>query len=91
MCGNFGSEVSAQVLGGKVSRNGKRGLPPKFVGRVDLGGSLALLGSDGQCVLAHRVECARKVRAARRALFPPDSEGAGDGARQRDLQPFHQF
>ena len=55
MCGKFGSEVSAQVLGGKVTRNGKRGLPPKFVGRVDLGGRLALLGSDGQCVLAHSV------------------------------------
>ena len=27
------------------------------------------------------VECAREVRAARRALFLPDSEGAGDGAR----------
>ena len=69
-------------------------LPPKFVGRVDLGGRLALLGSDGQCVLAHSVhgvECARKVRAARRALFQPGSEGAGDDVGQRDLQPFHQF
>ena len=35
------------------------------------------------CVLAHSVhgvECARDERAARRALFLFDSEGAGDGA-----------
>ena len=45
-----------------------RWLPPKFVGNADLGVRLALLGSDEQCVFAHRVhgvECAREVWAAR--------------------------
>ena len=36
-------EVSAPVLGGRVYRNGGRWLPPKFVGKADLGGRLALL------------------------------------------------
>ena len=31
----------------EVSRGGGRWLPPKFVGKIDLGGRLALLGSDG--------------------------------------------
>ena len=63
--------------------NGPCWLPPKFVGNADLGGRLALLGSDGQCVFKHSVhgvECAREARAAWRPLFLPDSEGAGDGA-----------
>ena len=38
MGGNFALEVSAPVLGGRVSRNGGRWLPPKFLERVDLGG-----------------------------------------------------
>ena len=66
-----------------MSHDGGRWLPPKFVGKADLGGCLALLGSNGWCVLTHSVhgvECAREVRAAWRALFLPDSEGAGDGA-----------
>ena len=50
--------------------------------KTDLRGSLALLGSNGQCVFTHSmhgVECAKEVRAARRALFLPDPEGTGDG------------
>ena len=39
--GKFVLEVSARVLGGRVSRNGGRWLPPKFVGKADLGGRLA--------------------------------------------------
>ena len=31
-------DFSARVLGGRVSRNGGRWLPPKFVGKADLGG-----------------------------------------------------
>ena len=45
---------------------------PKFGGKADLGGRLALLGSNGCCVFAHsihEVECAREVQAAWRALF----------------------
>ena len=60
--------------------NGQRWLLPKLAGEADLGGCLAPLGSDGQCVFArslHGVECAREVRAAWRALFLPDSAGAG--------------
>ena len=37
------------------------------------------------CMCTHSIRgvaCAREVRAARRALFLPDSEGAGDGAGQ---------
>ena len=48
-------------------------------------GCLAPLGCDGYCVFAHTVngvECVREVRAAWRALFLPDSEGAGDCAEQ---------
>ena len=47
----------------------------EFDGSDDLGGRLALLGSDGQCVFTHSirgVECAREVRATWRALFLPD-------------------
>ena len=72
-------KVVARVEG--AFSNGCCWLPPKFVGKADLGGRLALLGTDGQCVFTHSVhgvECARKVRATRRALFLPDS-GAGDG------------
>ena len=57
-------------------------LPPKVVGKSDLGGRLSLLGSDGLCVFTHSthgVECAREVRAAWRAR---------DGAGQWDLGPF---
>ena len=46
-----------------MSCNGWRWLPPKFVGTADLGGRLALLGSDGLCVFTHSirgVECAEK-------------------------------
>ena len=63
--------------------SGCRWLPPKFVGKADLGGRLALLGFDGYCVFAHSVhgvECAREVWAAWRALLLPDSEGARDDA-----------
>ena len=35
----------------KAISNGQCWLPPKFVGEADLGGRLALLESDGQCVL----------------------------------------
>ena len=55
------------------------------MGEADLGWRLALLGSDGYCVLAHSVhgmERAREVRATMRALFLPDSEGAGNCAEQ---------
>ena len=48
-------------------------------------GVLAQLGSDGYCVFAHSVhgmERAREVWAAWRALFLPDTEGTGDGARR---------
>ena len=38
MSGKFVSEVSARVLGGRVSRNGGRWLPPKFVGKANLEG-----------------------------------------------------
>ena len=65
--------------------NGGRWLPPKVMGKADLGGRLALLGSGGQCVFTHSVHgvgCTREVRAAWRALFLLDSEGAGDGAGQ---------
>ena len=58
-------------------------LPPKFVGNADLGVCLAPLGSDGWCAFAHGihgVECASEVWAAWRALFLPDSKGAGDDA-----------
>ena len=68
------------------SRNGPSWPPWTFVGKkADLGGRLALLGSDGKCVFAHSihgVECATEVRAARRALFLPDYEGASDNAWQ---------
>ena len=47
VCGKFVLQVSARLLGGTVSRNGGRWLPPKFVGKADLGGRLALRGSDG--------------------------------------------
>ena len=63
--------------------NGRCWLPPKFVGEADLGGRLVLLGSDGWCVFTHSihgVDCAREVRAAWRAFFLPDPEGAVDGA-----------
>ena len=66
-----------------MSRNGGRWLPPKFAGKADLGGRLALVGSDGWCVFTysvHGVECAREVWAAWRALFLPDTEGTCDGA-----------
>ena len=66
-----------------MSRNGGRRLSPTFVGEADLGGRLALLGSDGQCVFAHSVhgkECAKEVWAAWRALFLPHTEGTGNGA-----------
>ena len=36
--------VSARVIGGRELRNGGRWLPPKFVGKADLGGRLAVLG-----------------------------------------------
>ena len=55
----------------------------RVCGKADLGGRVALLGSDGQCVFMHSihgVECAREVRAAWRALVLPDSEGPGDDA-----------
>ena len=42
------------------------------LGKADLGGRLALLGSYGKCVFAHsvhEVECAREVRAARESSF----------------------
>ena len=58
-------------------------LPSEFVEEADLGGRVALLGSDGWCVFVHSVhgvECAREIRAAWRALLLPDSEGAGVGA-----------
>ena len=76
-------EVSAPVFGRRLSRNGGRWLLPKFVGKADLGGRLALLGSDKQDVFAHSVhgmECASEVRAARRALFLLDTEGTGNVA-----------
>ena len=47
MGGKFVLEVSARVIGGRVPRDGGRWLPPKFVGKADLGGRLALLGSAG--------------------------------------------
>ena len=61
-----------------VSCNGGLWLPPNFTGEADLGARVALLVSDGWCVFTHSVhgvECAREVRAARRALFLPDSGG----------------
>ena len=61
---------------------GGRWLPPKFVGKADLTGRLAILGSCVFTHSVHQVESAREVRAAWRALFLPDSEGAGDGAGQ---------
>ena len=76
--------LGPDVLCEKVrSPNGCCWLPPKFVGEADLGGRLALFGSDGYGVLAHSVHgmaCAREVRAVWRALFLPDSEGADDGS-----------
>ena len=51
-------------------------------GKVDMGGRLSFLGSNGLCVFTHNIhgmECARKVRAARRALFLPESKGASVG------------
>ena len=53
------------------------GFLSKFVEEADLGGRVALLGSDGECVFTHSihgVECAREVWAAWRALFLPDSQ-----------------
>ena len=67
-----------------VVPNGLRRLHPRSVGEADLGGRLALLGSVGWCVFTHSirgVECAREVRAAWRALFLADSEGAGEDCR----------
>ena len=55
-----------------MSRNGGRGLLPKFVGKADVGGRLALLASDGQCVFTHSirgVECAREVWARMASSF----------------------
>ena len=62
---------------------------------ADLGGRLALLGSDGQfvcvCVFTHSVhgvECAREVWAAWRAHFLPYTEGSGDGQGSETFSPF---
>ena len=63
-------------------------LLPESVGEADLVGRLALLGTVGQCVFAHSirgVDCTREVRAAWRALFLPDEEGAGDDAGRRNF------
>ena len=77
MGGKVVLEVSAR-LGGRLPRNGGRWLPPKCVGKADLGGRLVLLGSDGLFVFTHSfhgVECAREVWA-----LLLDTEGTGNGA-----------
>ena len=38
------------MLGGRSVLQWRCLLPPKVVGKADLGGRLALFGSDGQCV-----------------------------------------
>ena len=48
LCGKSKLKVSAQSTFGKVFfSNGCCWLPPKFVGKADLGGRLALLGPNG--------------------------------------------
>ena len=88
VCGKHVMEVSARVLGGRVSRNGRRWLPPKFVGKADLGGVWPSLGPmESVCFHAQRPwnGMCRGVRAAWRALFLPDTERTGDG---RTFSPF---
>ena len=61
---------------------GQYWLPPKFVGKADLGGRLAPQGPmDSMCLrtASMGVECVREVLPAWRALFLPLTEGARDG------------
>ena len=57
MCENFVLKVSARVLGGRLPRNGGRWLPPKFLGKADLGGRLAYLDpTDSTCLRTASLE-----------------------------------
>ena len=66
--GKFESEVSARVLGGRSVLHWLALASSRVCGNSRSGRAF----SDGQCVFTHSVhgvECAREVRAARRALF----------------------
>ena len=59
------------------------GMDPEMWKKPFVGKGLALFGPVGPRVFTHTirgVERAREVWAARRALFLPDSDGAGDDA-----------
>ena len=79
VCGKFVFEVLARVLGGRSVLQWRALASSNRCGKSRSGRAfhLALLGSDAKCVFTHSVhgvECARRVRAARRALFLLDSE-----------------
>ena len=68
-------KVSARVLGGRSVLQWLALVSSKVSGKSRSGRAFGPLVSDGQCVFTHSVhgvECAREIRAARRALVLVD-------------------